>query len=272
MHHQQSAMISSQYGFRTQHSTEDAAIELVDQIHKAFEDNPTDEVLAIFLDLSKAFDTIDHEILFKKLAHYGIEGVPLLWFRSYLSSRKQFISFDDTDSSLLDILVGVPQGSILGPLIFLIYINDAFRSSNTLRFIHFADDTTLSKNLSFFTPEESTLTRAQVERRINVELQNVYNWLCVNKLSLNVSKTRCIIFRNKKISTVNLPYNFEINGEKVECVSQFNFLGIMLDEFLIFAPHVKKISSKISRTLGIIKRVRKILPFKALKSILVQEH
>ena len=85
---------------------------MVDLIEKAFVDNPTDEVLAIFLDLSKAFDTIDHKILFKKLFHYDIDGVPLGWFKSYSSSRKQFISFDDTNSSLLDILVGVPQGSI----------------------------------------------------------------------------------------------------------------------------------------------------------------
>ena len=135
---------NSQYGFRSQHSTEDAAIELVDQLHKVFENNPDDQLLAVFLDLSKAFDTIDHEILLRKLAHYGIDGIPLLWFKNYLSDRKQYISYDGTDSDLLGLLVGVPQGSILGPLIFLIYINDAYRASNALKFIHFADDTTLT--------------------------------------------------------------------------------------------------------------------------------
>ena len=94
-----------------------------------------------------------------------------------------------------------------------------------------------------------------------MELQAVYNWLCVNKLSLNVSKTRCIFFKNPKIATVNRPYNLEINNEKIECVPEFNFLGIMLDEFLSWKSHVKKVSSKISRTLGVIKRVRSILPF-----------
>ena len=257
----------SQYGFRSKHSTEDAAIELVDQVHNTFENNPHDEVLSVFLDLSKAFDTIDHDILFAKLLHYGIEGTALRWFMSYLTNRKQFLNYDDTDSELMDIIVGVPQGSILGPLIFLIYVNDACRSSNALKFIHFADDTTLSQNISFFRSESCSLTHSQLERRINVELQHVYDWLCVNKLSLNVSKTRSMIFHNPKFPTVSIPYNLEINSEKVENVSEFNFLGIVLDEFLTWKPHVKKVSAKISRSLGIIKRVRKFLPIQALKSL-----
>ena len=257
----------SQYGFRSKHSTEDAAIELVDQVHNTFENNPHDEVLSVFLDLSKAFDTIDHDILLSKLLHYGIEGSPLRWFVSYLTNRKQFLTYDDTDSELMDIIVGVPQGSILGPLIFLIYVNDACRSSNTLKFIHFADDTTLSQNISFFRSETCSLTHSQLERRINVELQHVYDWLCVNKLSLNVSKTRSMVFHNPKFPTASVPYNLEINSEKVESVSEFNFLGIVLDEFLTWKPHVKKVSAKISRSLGIIKRVRNFLPIQALKSL-----
>ena len=167
----------------------------------------------------------------------------------------------------MDITVGVPQGSILGPLLFLIYINDASRATQALKFVHFADDTTLFQNVAFFSGGESTLTQSQVERRINVELKTVYDWLCVNKLSLNVSKTRCLVFKNPKYPTVCKPYEFEINNEKIKCVSEFNFLGIMLDEFLSWTPHTKKVTSKISRTLGVIKRVRKFLPFHALENI-----
>ena len=254
-------LFGSQYGFRTRHSTEDAAIELVDQIHRAFENDMHDQVLAVFLDLSKAFDTIDHEILLKKLSHYGVIGEALDWFRSYLTDRTQFVLYDDTESELQTIRVGVPQGSLLGPLLFLIYINDAHRASDALKFIHFADDTTLSQNLSFFSGvNNGSLTQSQLERRINVELKFIHDWLCVNKLSLNVSKTRSMVFKNPRLPMVSQPFVVEIDGEKVKYVSEFNFLGVTLDEFLTWTPHTKRIQSKISRSLGVIKRVRKLLP------------
>ena len=255
----------SQYGFRTRHSTEDAAIELIDQVHRVFENNPHDHVVSVFLDLSKAFDTIDHSTMLKKLSHYGITGAPLQWFKSYLTDRKQFILYDELESNLLNITVGVPQGSILGPLLFLIYINDAHRATQALKFVHFADDTTLFQNIAFFSG--GTLTQSQVEGRINVELKKVYDWLCVNKLSLNVSKSRCLVFKNPKYPTVCKPYELEINNEKIKCVSEFNFLGIMIDEFLSWNPHTEMVTSKISRTLGVIKRVRGFLPFHALEKI-----
>ena len=167
----------------------------------------------------------------------------------------------------MNITVGVPQGSILGPLLFLIYINDAHRATQALKFVHFADDTTLVQNIAFFSGDESTLTQSQVERRLNVELKKVYDWLCVNKLSLNVSKSRCLVFKNPKYPTVSKPYELEINNEKIKCVSEFNFLGIMLDEFLSWTSHTKMVTAKISRTLGVIKRVRKFLPYHVLEKI-----
>ena len=175
----------------------------------------------------------------------------LRWFQSYLSDRKQFIAFDGIESDKFDISVGVPQGSILGPLLFLIYINDAHRATQALKFVHFADDTTLFQNIAFFSG--GTLTQSQVEGRINVELRKVYDWLCVNKLSLNVAKSRCLVFKNPKYPTFSKPYELEIINEKIKCVSEFNFLGIMLDEFISWNPHTKMVTSKISRTLGVIK-------------------
>ena len=258
-------LYSSQYGFRTKHSTEDAAIELIDGINEQLDKDPYDQVLAVFLDLSKAFDTIDHDILFKKLEHYGVLGAPLQWLRSYLTDRKQFIHYDDVHSELLSILVGVPQGSVLGPLLFLIYINDATNASSALKFIHFADDTSLAQNVSFFISEN--LSHSQTERRINAELSRVYDWLCVNKLSLNVSKTRCMLFKHPKIPSVHQTYNLEINNEKIKCVKEFNFLGLILDEHLSWKPHVKKVRSKVCQTIGVIKRVRNILPLAGLKAL-----
>ena len=155
-----------------------------------------------------------------------ILGAPLQWLRSYLTDRKQFIQYDDVSSELMSILVGVPQGSILGPLIFLIYISDATNATSALKFIHFADDTSLVQNLSFFV--NGNLSHSQSERRINAELNKVYDWSCINKLSLNVSKTRSMLFKHPKVPTVHRTFTLELNNEQIKNVREFNFLGIML--------------------------------------------
>ena len=141
--------------------------------------------VGVFLDMSKAFDTIDHNILMKKLYHCGIRGVPNEWIENYLSNRKQYVTINSTNSNMLNIVCGVPQGSILGPLLFLIYINDIQRSSNILNFIQFADDTSI-----FFTHKNIPF----INRTLNKELENVYQWLRCNKLIINMSKTSFMIF------------------------------------------------------------------------------
>ena len=135
---------NSQFGFRQKHSTIHALLNFVDKVVHAIDNHS--HLIGIFLDFSKAFDTINHDILLYKLSHYGIRGKALEWFRNYLTNRKQYVFLNDNNSNLQNIHCGVPQGSLLGPLLFLVYINDFYRSSNVLTFILFADDS----NLFFF--------------------------------------------------------------------------------------------------------------------------
>ena len=140
-----SILFNKQFGFRAGHPTEHALLELIDQISDSFNDKSY--FLDIFINLSKAFDTVDHKILLKKLQHYGIKGKNFSWFESYLTGRKQYINFEINDNNgktdLLKIICGLPQGSILGPLLFIIYINDLYQVSDILKPIMFADDTNL---------------------------------------------------------------------------------------------------------------------------------
>ena len=174
-----------QFGFRHGHSTTHALISLTEQIRKALDSDKY--VGGVFIDLKKAFDTVDHKILLGKLEHYGIRGVANDWFRSYLSNRKQFVSIKGFNSEEKAMEYGVPQGSVLGPLLFLIYINDIH---NPLKFSTtrlFADDTNLLI-------ENNSLE--QLQKHLNSDLRNLSAWLKANKISLNTSKTELIIFRH----------------------------------------------------------------------------
>ena len=175
-------LYNGQYGFRMNHSTELAAIELVDRILKDIDNKKLP--LAIYMDLSKAFDTLDHNILIKKLQYYGVIGTPLNWFQSYLTDRTQYVEVNNESSSLQTILTGVPQGSILGPLLFLIYMNDIPNASNLFTFILYADDTTLFSTIEYSIPSSAS----NYHQTINLNLSKVTDWLIANRLSLNVKK------------------------------------------------------------------------------------
>ena len=150
------ALFCMQFGFRIGHSTDHALISLTETIKSSLDNKRFG--CGIFIDLQKAFDTVNHDILLQKLEHYGIRGTALKWFQSYLTNRKQFVSINGHSSSQREITCGVPQGSVLGPLLFLIYINDLPKSSKLLSFYLFADDT----NIYFESDNLATLTKKSI--------------------------------------------------------------------------------------------------------------
>ena len=244
----------NQYGFRKQHSTDLALLDIYDKISSALSNRL--HTIGIFLDLSKAFDTIDHNILLTKLQHYGIRGTPLALLTDYLHNRKQFTSYGSHSSGLLPMLCGVPQGSILGPLLFLLYVNDIPNASRSLSFILFADDT----NIFLSHPDLQTLART-----FNTEIMHVIDWFKANKLSLNVSKTNFIHFKtnNKKTDKIKIT----IDSTNINPVDSSKFLGVIIDQNLNWNKHIIKITNQISRSLGIIKKFRNTLPSNVLFSL-----
>ena len=173
----QGSFLKSQYGFRRGHSTYMAILDMVENIRKAWEDG--EYCLGVFIDFKKAFDTVDHSILLGKLEHLGIRGLPLELIRSYLSNRKQYVVFGDSESPQRDVSVGVPQGSILGPLFFLLYINDLAAASPFFRYILFADDTNIFA---------SGKDKGNLLRGINSELGKLSSWFAHNRLTLDKTK------------------------------------------------------------------------------------
>ena len=246
---------SNQYGFRESHSTEHAQLELIDRIIWELDNGKTP--INIYMDLSKAFDTIDHSILLQKMSFYGFSENSLDLVHSYLSNRVQYVDLDGVISSSRPLKTGVPQGSILGPLLFILYVNDMSCASDVFHFISYADDTTICVNIS---------TNSDINERetvLNNELQKVYHWLQLNKLSLNVGKTKCMAFHMQQ-KNINKP-SLKINDCPIEYVDNFNFLGIILDKHLNWKSHVDNLSKKMSKTIGIMTRLKRYLPIKTLK-------
>ena len=181
-------LINNQFGFRKLHSSYMALMVLMNELISSLEKG--ESVIGVFLDFSKAFDIVDHAILLCKLENYGIRGNALSWFKSYLTDHEQFVRFNGVSSATKLISCGVPQGSILGPLLFLIYINDLHAVCKNTFPILIADDTNLFTTGTDFDVMQNTL---------NDELNEISTWLKVNKLSLNVKKTHYMIFTRKKM-------------------------------------------------------------------------
>ena len=236
-------IVDNQFGFQKNKSTEDALLVLQTKITEAIENKRV--ACAIFLDFAKAFDTVNHEILVNKLEYYGIRGTPLDWIISYLTNRKQCVNINGIKSELKKVVHGVPQGSILGPLLFLLYINDIVKSSTKLEYLLFADDTSLLI---------SGKTFKEIEKTLNSELENISNWLKANKLSLNVSKSNILRFSSG--SNTQEPFNVSIDGKKIEEKDFVKYLGILIDKNLSFSEHISKLSMKLNKGNSILYKLR----------------
>jgi hypothetical protein len=239
----QSVIYGSQFGFQKGRSTLHSLIEIVENIRDCLEQR--NYGCGIFIDLKKAFDTVNHKILIDKLEHYGIRGRSLDWFSSYLTGRTQYTFCNGVNSELRTITCGVPQGSVLGPLLFLLYINDLPNISNKLKFYLFADDTNI-----FF--ESSDLE--SLEKTVNRELKKLSLWLNANRLALNISKTNFVIFaaKNKPLQNVTLL----INRKAIQQTDNVKYLGVIIDSQLTFTQHIANVVKKVSRITGLMYRIR----------------
>ena len=231
-----------------------AVLDLNTRITKALDSG--NYAASVFLDFAKAFDTVNHQILLSKLENYGIRGPAKDWFESYLKNRHQIVKIGDTLSDKMQIVCGVPQGSILGPILFLLYINDIKNSSKILKFFLYADDT-------------STLLRSksiqELESIYNKELSYVTDWLNANKLTLNVEKSNLVLFRSTKKTVETL--NIKIKGEQIQEKDYTKYLGILIDNKLSWNCHIKHVNLKISKGIGILTKLRRYLSKGVLRTL-----
>ena len=246
-------LFESQYGFRSGHNTTHATLDFVNVIEDAIEAN--NYAIGVFCDLSKAFDTLNHEILLTKLEHYGIRNKEWKWFQSYLNGRFQYVELNGYQSTKANLETGVPQGSVLGPLLFLLYIND-LPSSTKLKSIIFADDTNLLISGNDLAELVSTL---------NEELKSVSDFFKANQLKLNAKKTKIVCFRKKAPPAALEDQAVLLDGEQLRFEEEAVFLGITLDSNLTWEKHCINVANKISRNNSLINRVKNLLPPSSLK-------
>ena len=246
-------LYSKQYGFRRKHSTIDAIMDLVSEALCAFESNLM--MLGTFIDLRKAFDTVSHSNLLAKLSKIGINNTELLWFEGYLSRRKQSVKIDTCISKERLLEVGVPQGSLLGVLLFQLYVNDMFNCLKFTSCILYADDTTIyviGKSLKF------------LQLKMNADLMNLSQWLVANRLKLNVSKTKCMVLNKEGLFP---EANIYFGGQKLDTVTTFKFLSINLDNDLSFKSHYDGLHSRLLRGCYIVRKLGATLPLECCRTL-----
>ena len=244
-----------QFGFRKKYSTNHALLSITEKIRDNLDN--TKYSCGVFVDLEKAFDTVNHAILTSKLENYGIRGNANNWISSYLENRSQQVSLDGVLSTPANITCGVPQGSILGPLLFTIYINDMHNALKQCIVHHFADDT----NLLYSHSNPKILKRV-----MNNELKILFEWLCANRLSLNVGKTEFIIFRPpSKPLTERIV--LRLNQTNIFESTKIKYLGIILDSRLTWKHHIAELCKKLSRAVGLLYKIKHFSTKSVLRSL-----
>ena len=243
-----------QFGFQPGLSTQDAILYLTERLYSNL--NSKLSSVAIYIDFSKCFDTLNRSILLKKLKSYGIRGIPLKLFSSYLDERYQSVCVNGVNSDFKLIDTGVPQGSVLGPILYLIYVNDLPNLSDQFTSCLFADDTTLI----FENKNQNDLINS-----CNIGINLFYSWCCANRLSINISKTKSMLFSN-----ILCPLDISeiyMNGTKIEYTSSMRFLGMIMDDKLKFSCHINLIKEKISKNAGVLYRLKQFVPHQTLVSV-----
>lgn len=239
-----------QFGFRRGMSTELALLTQKELILRGFENNKM--TLGILIDFSKAFDRIDHKILSTKLEHYGFRGVSGNLLKSYLNHRKQCVVINKAHSSLLNVTSGVPQGSILGPVLFNIYINDIVNTSTLASYIIYADDTSI-----FF----QSASIEELTDFANVTLEKFSQWTQINSLQINVAKTRAILFTPVQ-KVISRDIDIKLGSEQIKVVKEIKTLGVTFNQHLNWNAHVERVAGNLARACGVLCKFRTMLPTK----------
>ena len=242
-------LVTSQSGFRHKHSCETALLNIVNSWTKNIDDGLCTGV--VFLDFKKAFDLVDHSVLLQKLSLYKINQNSLLWFKSYLDNRTQLVSISGHMSTTCKITHGVPQGSILGPLMFLVFINDlplTIRCDTDM----YADDSTLSA---------TGRSLDDINSKLQSDLDNVHSWCVENKMIINAKKTKCMCIASKQKQRRNiLTLDLTLCDESLEQVVRDKLLGVIIDNSLTWSDHILSILGKIRQKLGLLRRISQYIP------------
>ena len=248
--HQHKLLHKTQSGFRAQHSCETALVNMIDLWLNAIDNGQM--IGVVLVDFKKAFDLVDHQILINKLEMYGIKDQALGWFKTYLTNRKQQVTINNSKSDFKHISCGVPQGSILGPLLFLLFINDLPLYTNNVFTDLYADDTTL------YDVQDSM---EQIEKNLQAALNNLHIWCRANGMILNSSKTKVMLVttnqKRQRLSNDNL--NLNINNNALNMISNDKILGVFVDDNLTWSHHVKHLSKKISSSIWLLSKIKKFL-------------